>query len=66
MGYITVRQAAEKWGITMRRVQGLLKEERIPGAIKPGHDWLIPKDAEKPRDRRGDWHRKGAANEDKK
>ena len=64
MEYITVRQAAEKWGVTMRRVQGLLKEDRIPGAIKPGHDWLIPKNAEKPRDRRGDWHRKATKPED--
>lgn len=52
MDYMTVRQAAEKWEITMRQVQFYLKDERIPGAIRPGHDWLIPKDARKPEDLR--------------
>jgi hypothetical protein len=42
----------------MRGVQAYLKAGRISGAIKPARDWLIPKDAEKPRDTRGDWHRK--------
>jgi excisionase family DNA binding protein len=58
MNYLTARQIAEKWGISLRRVQALLKDGRIPGAIKPSRDWLIPKDAEKPRDTRGDWNRK--------
>jgi len=56
--YITVRQVAEKWNITMRMVQLYLKNNRIPGAIKPGHDWLIPNDAKKPHDMRGEWHKK--------
>ena len=58
MDYITVRQAAEKWYISVRRVQTLLKNNRIPGAIQPARDWLIPKGAVKPRDTRGNWHRK--------
>ena len=52
MDYITVRQTAEKWGVTPRQVQGLLKAGRIPGAIRPARDWLIPKDAKKPEDGR--------------
>jgi hypothetical protein len=52
MDYITARQAAEKWGIKTRQVQSLLKMGRIPGAVQPARDWLIPKDAEKPADGR--------------
>jgi len=52
MDYITVKQVAEKWGVTMRQVQNLLKSKRIQGAIQPARDWLIPNDAEKPEDLR--------------
>jgi len=48
MDYISVRQAAEKWGVTMRQVQLYLKDGRVDGALRPGHDWLIPAGAEKP------------------
>jgi excisionase family DNA binding protein len=50
--YLTARQTAEKWGVSLRWVQDLLKKERIPGAIRPGNEWLIPKDADKPADGR--------------
>ena len=36
MEYITVKQAAEKWGVTPRRVQILCAEERIKGAYRFG------------------------------
>ena len=45
-------QAAEKWGISARRVQKLCEDNRIPGAVKFSRVWLIPKDAEKPVDGR--------------
>ena len=45
-------EAAENWGISERRVQILCSENRIPGVSKLGYMWLIPKDAEKPTDRR--------------
>ena len=45
-------QAAEKWGISERRVQILCNQNRIPGVSKLGYMWLIPKDAEKPIDGR--------------
>lgn len=48
----TVLQAAAAWGITPRRVRILAAEERIPGAVKIGRDWLIPSDATKPTDAR--------------
>ena len=52
MDYISIAEAAEKWGITRRRVQVLCNEGRIPGLTKFGKAWAIPKDAEKPVDAR--------------
>lgn len=52
MEYISCAEAAEKWGISARRVQKLCEDNRIPGAVKFSHVWLIPKDAEKPVDGR--------------
>jgi len=42
MDYITVREAAEKWGVTPRRVQILCAQERIKGAYRFGKSWMIP------------------------
>ena len=54
MEYITTAEAAEKWSISLRRVQRLLADGRIPHAKKYGRLWMIPGDAEKPADpRRG-------------
>ena len=50
--FISAPEAAEKWGISERRVQILCKQNRIPGVSKIGYMWLIPKDAEKPVDAR--------------
>ncbi len=52
MGYLTVKQFSEKWGITERRIIKLCKENRINGAIKNGMVWIIPEDTIKPSDRR--------------
>jgi hypothetical protein len=52
MEYMSAPQAAEKWGISERRVQKLCEDNRIPGVTKLGYMWLIPKDATKPIDRR--------------
>lgn len=47
-GYITVQEAAEKWGITSRQVQILCKANRIVGAARMSRIWIIPENAEKP------------------
>ena len=52
MEYLSIRQTAEKWGISVRRIQILCKEKRIPGAIRIDYSWAIPADAEKPADAR--------------
>jgi len=52
MEYITVREAAEKWGVSVRRIQYLCNHDMIPDAVRFGNVWSIPKDADKPRDGR--------------
>ena len=51
-GYITVREAAEKWNLHVRSVQLICSEGRIPGIVKFGRAWAIPSDAEPPEDGR--------------
>jgi len=54
MDYITVKEAAEKWGVSTRSITYHLVGGRIPGTVKKGNLWLIPTAAEKPVDlRRG-------------
>ncbi|MCC8196716.1 MAG: Fic family protein [Ruminococcus sp.] len=50
--YITVKEAAEKWGISDRRIRVLCSEGKIPGAYQEGRGWKIPDDAKKPADGR--------------
>ena len=52
MDYMTLKEAAEKWGVTPRRVNYYCAGGRTPGAVKMAGVWLIPKETEKPRDRR--------------
>ena len=49
MEYLTVRETAEKWNLSVRTVQQLCTAGRIPGAQKFGTAWAIPAEAEKPR-----------------
>lgn len=50
--YMTAQQAAEKWNVSLRWVQRLCKANRIDGAINISRVWLIPKETEKPFDKR--------------
>jgi len=52
MDLLTTAQVAKEWSISQRRVDILCKEGRVEGAIMLGNRWLIPKNAEKPVDRR--------------
>ena len=52
MDYMTLKEASEKWGVTPRRINYYCAADRIPGAVKMAGVWLIPKEAEKPIDRR--------------
>ncbi len=68
MNYITVKEAAAKWGCNIRQVQRYCSLGVIPGMRKLGAYWMIPENAVKPalvdgrtkraketRDK-GDWH----------
>jgi len=48
MDYISVKEAAERWGISERWVQKLCEEGRITDVIRFGHSWAIPKDVNRP------------------
>lgn len=50
--YITLKEAAAKWGISERRIRILCTDNRIEGASKMGPIWVIPADAIKPDDKR--------------
>lgn len=50
--YMSAKQAAEKWGISDRRVRILCSEGKIPGVIREGRRWKIPENAKKPKDGR--------------
>lgn len=50
--FMTVQEAATRWGISERQVQILCKTEKIPGVSRIGRNWIIPIEAEKPKDGR--------------
>ncbi len=52
MEYESIKQTAARWNISIRRIQILCKEDRIPGAFRVGNAWAIPTNAEKPKDKR--------------
>ena len=47
-GYISVREAAERWNVTERQVQRLCGAGMIPGTTRFSNSWAIPEDAAKP------------------
>ena len=51
-GTIKTKEAAERWGLTSRRVSELCKQGKITNARKDGKAWLIPADTPKPADQR--------------
>lgn len=64
-GYMTIKEACEKWGLSNRWVNNMCHNGKIPGAQKFGTVWAIPADMAKPtQDRRvktgeyKDWRKK--------
>ena len=51
-GYLSLREASEKWGVSERRINQYCAQGLIPGAQKFGKSWAIPADAAKPEDPR--------------
>lgn len=56
MEYMSVKEAADKWNVSVRRVQVYCSENRIMGLMRIGNVWAIPKDATKPTDPRKEKH----------
>ncbi len=52
MEYQSVKETAEKWGISERYVQRYCIEGRVDGAVKFGRAWAIPINAKRPEDLR--------------
>lgn len=50
--FMSVKHAAEKWGISDRRIRFLCSQGKIAGAYQEGRGWKIPIDAIKPSDGR--------------
>ncbi len=50
--FLSVKEAAEKWGISDRRVRELCAGGKVSGAYRQGRAWKIPADAIKPADGR--------------
>ena len=48
MMFLTVAEAARRWGVSERTVRNYCAEGRIPGAELIGKTWAIPEDAERP------------------
>jgi len=52
MDYISTKELAKRWGVSNSRILFLVKENRLPGAVKIGHSWVFPDNIEKPADMR--------------
>ena len=48
MNYISVADAAKKWGVSERSVRNYCAEGRVKGAMLVGKTWMIPAETEKP------------------
>ena len=51
-GFISMREASCRRGVSERRVNRNCVAGRIPGASRFGRSWAIPEDAKKPSDPR--------------
>ncbi len=58
MEIMSAREAADKWGISQRRVAVLCSENRIVDAEMVGNMWVMPSNAKKPIDARSTRHDK--------
>jgi len=49
---MTIKDAAQLWDISERRIRQLIQDGRIEGVIKVGNTWAIPSETDKPIDKR--------------
>lgn len=48
MKYLSVKEIAEKWNLSVRTVRNYCAMGKIPGAFLTGKTWNIPVDAARP------------------
>ena len=48
MKYLSTREMAEKWGVSITLIKRLCNQDRIPGAVYRDGIWRIPEDAIRP------------------
>ena len=51
MEYLSVKETAQKWNVSVRRIQALCKQGRIEGVEKEGNAYIIPNSSKKPEDK---------------
>lgn len=64
--YWSIKEVAEKWGITRRRVNAMCMKGQIPKAVFHNGMWFIPKHTKKPIDGRTVPHSRKPKTEPKK
>ena len=47
-GFMTVKEAAQKWNVSERQVQLYCQRGILTGVSRIGRSWVIPDDANKP------------------
>lgn len=48
INYLSVTEAAQKWGVSERSVRGYCADGKIHGAVRKGKIWQLPENAQKP------------------
>ncbi len=52
MQYISISEAARRWGVTARRVQDMCRSGVIKDAVRFGRAWMLPENTQRPPDGR--------------
>jgi len=47
-GYVTAKEMAERWDVSVRQVQFWCSEDKIEGVVQFGKSWAIPENVPKP------------------
>lgn len=48
INYLSVTEAAQKWGVSERSVRGYCADGKIHGAVRKGKTWQLPENTQKP------------------
>lgn len=48
INYLSVTEAAKKWGVSERSVRGYCADGKIHGVVRKGKTWQLPENAQKP------------------